>query len=372
MTVRRTYLDWNATAPLLPVARDAMVAALALIGNPSSVHAEGRAARAVVEAARADVAALVGARPENVVFTSGASEANAWVMRAGWDFIVASAIEHDSVRAYVPTGRLVGADPSGVADVAAMARAVLTHDRPISRGLITLQVANNETGVLQPVAEMAAFARAHGLASFTDAVQAIGRMPVDLSELGVDFLALSGHKIGAPKGVGALILRGGEHLDAMIKGGGQERRRRAGTENVAAIAGLGAAARWHRARSSDVAALAARRDRMERRLLALSPDALIVGRDVARLANTSLVQMPGHSAETTMIHFDLAGVALSSGSACSSGTVAASHVLTAMGMSANDARSALRISLGPTTTDDDIDHLCRVWERVAAPQPRAA
>jgi cysteine desulfurase len=372
MSADRTYLDWNATAPLRPQARAAMLAALDTIGNPSSIHAEGRAARALVEAARAEVAALVAARPSEVVFTSGATEANTWAMRAGWDFITASAIEHESVRAHVASADLVGADAAGVADVAAMARVVLQRASGFERGLMALQLANNETGVVQPVADMAAFARAHGLTSFTDAVQAVGRVPVSFHDLGVDLLSISAHKLGGPKGVGALIIRDGVDVPALIGGGGQERRRRAGTENVAAIAGFGAAARAAHADFADWLAVATLRDELERRVCAGVPGAVVFGRDAPRLPNTTLIATPGHSAQSLLIRFDLAGVAISSGSACSSGTVGASHVLAAMGVQPDLAQSALRVSLGPTTTPADIDQFYRTWERVVAHLRHAA
>ncbi len=246
MTAERTYLDYNASAPLLPEARAAMLAALEVCGNPSSVHAEGRHARAIVEAAREEVAALVNARPSEVVFTSGATEANAWAMGAGWDTVVVSGLEHESVRAPAASSgaRLVlfPATAAGIADLGA-AGAVLPAGAERGRAVLALQMANNETGVVQPVAAAAELATANGLALHCDAVQAVGRMPVDFAALGCDTMSLSSHKIGGPKGAGALVIRDGMTLAPLIAGGGQERRRRAGTENVAAIAGFGAAAR---------------------------------------------------------------------------------------------------------------------------------
>ncbi len=256
MTLRRTYLDHNATSPLRPEARAAMLSAMELCGNPSSVHAEGRRARAIIETAREQVAALVNAKPLEVVFTSGATEANAWVIGAGsWDTILSSGIEHDSVRGPIAASAAVnlplGVSMSGVIAVADIARFALSDARSSRRTLVALQMANNETGVLQPVAEVAAFAREHGLVLHTDAVQAAGKIAVDFKALDVDTLSLSAHKLGGPAGVGALIIRDGMKLGNLITGGGQERRRRAGTENFVGIAGFGAAAEAARAGISD-------------------------------------------------------------------------------------------------------------------------
>ena len=242
MSGERTYLDWNATAPLRPEARAACAAALDVVGNPSSPHAEGRRARAIVEDAREQVAALVGARPAEVVFTSGGTEANNAVLAAGWDTIVLSGIEHDSVLSPSRAGK------ARIVEMPVGRNGVVRPDRPVAadaisgRILLSLQIANNETGVIQPVTQVAAAAKAQGFFVHTDAVQAAGRIPVDVRALGVDFLTLSAHKIGGPKGIGALVIHERASLPAFIAGGGQERRRRAGTENVAAIAGFGAAA----------------------------------------------------------------------------------------------------------------------------------
>ncbi len=370
MADTRTYLDHNATAPLRPAARDAIVAALDAVGNPSSVHAEGRRARAIVEEARERVADLVGARPAQVVFTSGATEANACVLRAGWDAIVVSGIEHDSVLAParsgapavidVPAagdGRIVSA---GVSD--ALARA---PDGPRRRVLLALQLANNETGVIQPVAEVAALAREHGAAVHTDAVQAAGRIPLEFESLGVDTLSLSAHKIGGPKGVGALVLRDGLEIAPLITGGGQERRRRAGTENVPGIAGFGAAATAAKRDLADMSRIEALRDRLEREALDAAPGSVVIGRGAPRLANTTCLALPGAAAETLVIRFDLAGVAVSAGAACSSGKVGASAVLASMGLPADVARSAIRISLGWNTTAQDIDAFLAAWAVIA-------
>jgi cysteine desulfurase len=384
----RAYLDWNAGAPLRPEARTAMVAALDVIGNPSSPHTEGRRARAIVEDAREEVAALVGAKPAEVVFTSGATEANNAVLAGGWQAILLAGVEHDSVLA--PARRLAQAGRTRLLDLAVDASGVASAERVsdlagdlanevrgagAGRALVTLQIANNETGIVQPVAAVAAAARACGLSVHTDAVQAAGRIAVDFNELGVDYLGLSAHKLGGPKGVGALVIRDGAGLPAFIAGGGQERRRRAGTENVPAIAGFGAAAR---AAARELATLAsmervrALRDRAEAEIKAITPSAVVIGADAERLPNTTCIALPGAGAETLVIALDLAGVAVSAGAACSSGKVGASHVLEAMGLEPALARAAIRVSLGCGSTERDVTALAAAWAHVTARhRPRA-
>jgi cysteine desulfurase len=374
MNAPRTYLDWNATAPLRPEARAAMIAALDFTGNPSSIHAEGRKARALVNDAREKVAALVGAASADVVFASGATEANATVMAGGWDTI--SDIEHESVlhAAKATRARIVeipvGHD--GIVETGAIADEVLTGRHPLGRALITLQHANNETGIVQPVAEVAAFARAHGIAMHTDAVQTCGRLAVDVDALDVDYLSLSAHKLGGPKGVGALVLRNGAPLPNLLLGGGQERRRRAGTENITGIAGFGAATAAAKAEIATIDRQRLLRDRLEHHILAMTPDAVIIGRDVERLPNTTCVALPGGSAETLVIKLDLAGIAVSAGSACSSGKVGTSHVLRAMGTPPDLARAAIRISIGATTTADDVDRFLAAWTSITRTAAKAA
>jgi cysteine desulfurase len=374
----RTYLDYNATSPLRPEARAAMLAAMDAVGNPSSVHAEGRRARAIVETAREQVAALVGAKPLEVVFTSGATEANAWVINAGaWDTIFACDIEHESVRTPLAESRArivqVPVDANGVARVEAIASGVLCGPGASSSGgraLVLLQVANNETGVIQPVADVAHFAREHGLIMHTDAVQAAGRLPLDIATLGVDMMSLSAHKLGGPTGVGALIIRDGTKLTNLISGGGQERRRRGGTENVVGIAGFGAAAEAAGAELAQVARVRGLRDRLERE--ALTTGASIIGAAAPRLGNTTCLALAGLSAETLVIKFDLRGIAVSAGSACSSGKVGTSHVLAAQGLDPALARSAIRISLGWNTSDADVDAFLKVWADIVQSHRTAA
>jgi cysteine desulfurase len=373
----RVYLDWNATAPLRPEARAAIAAALEVLGNPSSVHAEGRAARHVVEQARERVAALVGAEPRNVIFTSGGTEANVLALTphiaCGADTaprgrLLCSAIEHASVRAggRFPPDRVeelpVGAE--GIVDLGTLERrlAELAGSRP----LVSIMHANNETGVVQPIAAAAALVHAAGGLLHVDAVQSAGKIACDIKELGADLVTLSAHKLGGPKGAGALILRSAELqvIEPMIRGGGQERGTRAGTENVAALAGFGAAAAAA-ALAEDGRRIKELRDRLEAGLKCATPAAIVFGAAAQRLPNTTLVTLPGLKAETALIALDLAGFAVSSGSACSSGKVAASHVLAAMGVPAGRAAGAIRVSIGHTTTEGDIDLFLRAWTKLA-------
>ena len=363
----RIYLDWNATAPLREEARTAALASLDLVGNPSSVHREGRAARHVIEQAREQVAALVGAAPRNVVFTSGGTEANvlALVPTAARDRLLVSAIEHPSVLAggRFPAGSVehLPVTGSGEVDLAALERRVAALE---GRALVSLMLANNETGVVQPVSQAASVVHAAGGTLHVDAVQAAGRIPCDINALDADLLTLSGHKIGAPKGVGALV--GRAPVDPLVKGGGQERGLRGGTENVAGIAGFGAAAAAARGGlASARGRMAALRDRLEAGLKGTSPQMIIFGAQSERLPNTTLFAVPGMKAETAVIAFDLAGVAVSAGSACSSGKVQPSHVLAAMGVPPQLATAAVRVSLGPGTTESEIERFIEAWINVS-------
>jgi cysteine desulfurase len=366
----RIYLDWNATAPLRKEARAAALAAFDVNGNPSSVHGEGRAARRLIELAREQVAALVGAQPRNVVFTSGGAEANmlALAPTAARDRLLVSAIEHLSVLAggRFPTGSVerLPVTGNGALDVAALERHLAALG---SRALVSLMLANNETGVVQPIAQAAQLVHAAGGILHVDAVQAVGRIPCDINALGADFLTLSGHKIGAPKGIGALIGRTELPLvDALIKGGGQERGLRAGTENVAGSAGFGAAAAAAREGfTAEAARMAALRDRLEAGLKAASPAVVIFGAECERLPNTTLFAVPGAKAETAVIALDLEGVAVSAGAACSSGKVQPSHVLSAMGVPPHLAGAGVRVSLGPSTTESEIDRFIEAWIKVS-------
>jgi cysteine desulfurase len=353
-----------------------MIAALDLQGNASSVHAEGRKARAVVETAREQVAALLHASPADVVFTSSATEANNAVLNSGWETIYVAEIEHESVLAGVACSNArivklpVGVD--GIVRVEALADDVLHGAHPIGKALVSLQMANNETGVIQPVAETAAFARAHGISVHSDAVQAAGRLEIDVEALGVDYLTISAHKLGGPKGVGALVLRNGAAARPLLVGGGQERRRRAGTENIAAIAGFSAAACEAQVEFGTVNRQSQLIRELEVALLLQTPEAVVIGREVPRLANTTCIALPGKTAEILVIRLDLAGIAVSAGSACSSGKVGASHVLAAMNLPVETTRGAIRVSIGPSTTETDIGAFLAAWNIITRSAALAA
>lgn len=351
---RETYLDWNATAPLRPEAAAAVADALALGGNPSSVHGRGRAARQLVEKGREAVAMLVGASTDGVVFTSGGTEANHLaLLGAGRERVLVSAVEHSSVLAAMSDAERIPVDRDGRVDRAALAVLLAADDRP---ALVSVMLANNETGVLQPIAEIAEIAHANGALFHCDAVQGAGKIKLSLAEIGADFLTLSAHKVGGPTGVGALVLAAGAEIVPLLRGGGQERNRRAGTENLGGIAGFAAAtsacdpAEYERVR--------ALRDQLE---TALPPDAVVIADGAARLPNTAAIAMPGMPAETQVIALDLDGVMVSAGAACSSGKVAPSHVLAAMGIAPEIADATIRVSLGWSTTEADIAHFLDSW-----------
>src|SRR3954447_21739879 len=368
----RVYLDWNATTPLRAEARAAMLAAYELIGNPSSVHAEGRQARGLVEYARAALAAAVGALPRNVVFTSAGTEANALALSPGLrgpsgrpvERLLVSAVEHASVLAggRFPADRIgqIRVTRSGVVDLGHLE--ALLRDGPPA--LVSIMAANNETGALQPVAEAAGIVHGAGGLLHVDAIQALGKIPFDIKALDADLATFSAHKIGGPKGVGALVVEEGvAGLEPLLRGGGQELNRRAGTENVAGIAGFGAAVRVAlEALPEDAERMASLRDRLENG--SRSMGATVFSSDVMRLPNTVLFTAPGLKAETAVIGFDLEGVAVSSGSACSSGKVQPSHVLSAMGYDPTVAQGAVRLSLGWSTEPDDINRALEAWRKL--------
>jgi cysteine desulfurase len=359
MTRRESYLDWNATAPLRPEAEAAIAATLRDCGNPSSVHGWGRAARQRVECAREAVAALVGANPEGVVFVSGGTEANHLALLGnGRERVLVSAVEHSSVLQAVPKAERIPVDANGIVNLAWLDGQLAADPRP---ALISVMLANNETGVIEPVAEVADIAHRHGSLFHCDAVQAAGKMPVDVAAIGADFVSLSAHKLGGPPGVGALIV--GERVDIapVIRGGGQERGRRAGSENLPGIAGFAAAASTALQRPSEYEPVRRLRDNLETSLLAIAPEAIVVGSSAQRLPNTSAIALPGISAETQIIALDLDRVMVSAGAACSSGKVGPSHVLQAMGVSPEIAGSTIRVSLGWSTTQAEIEHFLDAW-----------
>lgn len=384
MPARRLYLDHNASAPLLASAREAMLAALEIDANPSSVHAEGRKARALIDDARRSVARLCGARPEHVVFTSGATEAAAMLLSPDWTMgraplrmgrLYVSAADHPCVLNgggfALDRVCVIGVDSRGLFDLAALEAALSGHDTAQGLPLVAIHAANNETGVVQPVSRIAEIVRKAGGIFICDAVQAAGRLPIDISDAYADFLILSAHKIGGPKGAGAIV--GASDLmmpRPLIGGGGQERGHRGGTENVAAIAGFGAAADAANAALSDIDALAALRDRFEAAVLEFLPDATIYGKDAPRLANTVYFNIPGMKAETAQIAFDLAGISVSAGSACSSGKVGQSHVLKAMGFEGSGG--AIRVSIGPGTGEEELAGFREAIGQIASRRDRAA
>ncbi|WFU03554.1 cysteine desulfurase family protein [Rhizobium sp. CB3171] len=378
MAATRLYLDWNATAPLHPAARDAMLHALDLYGNPNSVHGEGRATRAAIEAARRQVASLTGAEPAHVVFTSGATEAANMVLTPEFRMgrtplaighLYISAIEHPALRegGRFPKEKIseIPVTSDGVVDLTALEAMLSAHDKASGLPMVAIMLANNETGILQPVHEAAKIVQAFGGLLVVDAVQAAGRVPIDINEIGADFLIVSSHKIGGPKGAGALVSRGEVLMPKpLIHGGGQEKGHRSGTENALAVVGFGAAAAAAVAEfESRNAAAAKLRDRLEEGMRLAAPDVIIHGEGGPRVPNTSFFTLPGLKSETGQIAFDLEGVAISAGSACSSGKVGESHVLMAMGC--DPKLGALRISLGFTTTEEDVERAIAAFARIA-------
>jgi cysteine desulfurase len=378
MAKRRLYLDHNATAPLLTAAREAMIAAMELPGNPSSVHAEGRTARAAVSRAREAVAGLVDVPSTQVSFTSGATEAANHVLTPDYRMgrsavkvsrLLVSAVEHPAV---LNGGRfspdqitILPVDENGLLRLDALADALARHDPSTGQAMLALQLANNETGVIQPVREACEMVRAHQGLVVVDAVQGAGRLPLSLSAIGADYLILSAHKIGGPKGIGALVSAGETLMPApLVTGGGQEKGHRGGTENMAGIVGFGAAAEAAVEALRDVADLARLRDMMEQGIRELAPDVIIHGSKAQRIANTSFFSLPGLKAETAQIAFDMEGAAVSAGAACSSGKIGESHVLKAMG--ADVGLGAIRVSLGRVHNQQDIERFFDIFKRINA------
>lgn len=387
MTKPSIYCDYNAGAPVRPEAAAAVARALEIGGNPSSVHGHGRAAKALIEDAREKIAAAIDAQAENVVFTSGATEALHLAIASlpiladeqppplsvteedvtpepPWlASLIVSEGEHDAVFEQAKTRRpiLLRLDRNGLADLEVLAVLLSAAPKP---ALVAVQLANNETGVIQPIARIAALCREHGAMLLVDAAQALGRVAVSIADLDATYLVLSSHKIGGPPGAGALVLAPGAPFVTTRFGGGQERGRRPGTENVAAIAGFGVAAEIAaRDAAREHARLARLRDRFESRL---PGDAVVFGKDAPRLPNTSNFALPGISAETAVIAMDLEGVAVSSGAACSSGKVRASRVLDAMGAPRDLAKAALRVSFGWSSEDGDVDAALVALSKIAA------
>ena len=369
----RIYADYNATAPLRPEAREAVIIALEHVGNASSVHGEGRRARGLVEAARDQVASAIGACRDDLIFVSGGTEAVAAPILGAANYapvgLITSDIEHDAVaslpgRNQLKHGRLL-AVPDGQIDLSSLR--VITRSMALAgiRPLISLMLVNNETGVIQPVAEAAEIVHAAGGLIHCDAIQGVGKIPVSVVELDVDYLSLSAHKIGGPQGVGAFYVKPGAPFVAIQSGGGQESGRRAGTENVAGVAAFGAAADAAVRDLASYQALARSRDAMEARLKLAAPGLVVHGGCAPRVAGVSCFGVEGLPSETQIMALDLAGIAVSAGSACSSGTVKPSRVLTAMGLGDTAARSAIRASFGWASQVSDFEALADAWLKMA-------
>lgn len=360
-----TYLDHNATTPLKPGARAAMLQVIDWPGNASSIHKAGREARRCIEQAREQLARLVNAGSKaTLIFTSGATEANNLALKgSGCERVLVSAIEHPSVLNARPDREIIPALPSGVIDLDALDKMLAGNDRS---ALISVMLVNNETGVIQPLDKVMAIAKRRGALVHSDAAQAAGRIPLDLQKLGVDYLTLSSHKIGGPQGAGCLILSNCVAVAPQQLGGAQEKNMRAGTENLAAIVGFGAAAELAAQDLDAFQKLAPLRDRLEAELAAAAPGLRVFGQDAPRVANTSLFALPGLLSETQLIALDLAGICVSNGSACASGSVRQSHVLRAMGAGAAEMAGALRISLGWNSTAKDVDCFLGAWTAMHA------
>lgn len=355
------YLDFNATAPIRSEVIDAMVAVMAAGGNPSSVHHKGRTARNRVEDARRQLAALIHCKPPEIIFTSGGTEANNFALQAFPDRrLIVSAQEHDSVLAPASprAPQLLPVGENGLVDLDLLESWLAGTAAP---ALVSVMYANNETGVIQPIAAIAAMAHDHGALLHCDAIQAVGKIAVDFAGLKVDMMSVSAHKFGGPQGAGALVVREGLVINAAVTGGGQELGRRAGTENVAGIVGFGVAAALAEKELEPYADVIRLRQMMEARLLDISPESRVYGQQAERLPNTCTVSMPGVPADLQVMSLDLAGIAVSAGSACSSGKVKASHVLKAMGAGDDEAGTAIRVSLGPTTTVEEIEAFIESW-----------
>jgi cysteine desulfurase len=353
------YLDFNATAPVRSEVAAAVARALEIGGNASSVHGRGRAARRAIEDARQQVAKLVAVRSEEVVFTAGGTEANNLALTgSGRSRILVSAIEHDSVMAVCSGAEIIPVNGNGLIDPVALSNLLAADETP---ALVSVMLANNETGVVQQIQALADVAHQAGALFHCDAVQAAGKTPVDAPALGIDLLSLSSHKLGGLQGVGALVVLNNVELAASVHGGGQERGRRAGTENLPGIIGFGVAAEIASHEASDQSRLAGLRDALESQVLAIAPDAEIHSSRANRIANTICLSMPGVEAETQVMSLDLAGVMVSAGAACSSGKVQTSHVLSAMGVDEDLAASAIRVSLGWSSVESDVDAFVAAW-----------
>lgn len=357
------YFDHNATTPLKPEAKDAMLSVLDMAGNASAVHKSGRQARRRLEEARINLGCLVNADSRAViVFTSGATEANNTVLKGcGAERFIVSAVEHPSVLNARKDADLIPVDKNGIVDLEKLEEMLSSID---CMTLVSVMLANNETGVIQPVKQVVELARKYGALVHTDAVQAIGRIPVDIQDLGVDYMTISSHKMGGPQGVGALVLANCVKVAPLLHGGAQEKSMRAGTENLAGIVGFGKTAELASVDIEDYQKLGALRDHIEQTITDVCPKIKILGKDSPRLCNTTLFTLEGVPSENQLLALDTAGIEVSNGSACASGTVKTSHVLEAMGLDPKEAQSAIRISLGWNTTKEDVEAFLKIWREV--------
>lgn len=357
------YLDYNAAMPLRPQALKEMQDILSLTGNPSSIHRFGHTLAMRIETARHQIAACLNAMPAEIIFTSGGTEANNLVLQShhknGYDILV-SAVEHDSVLKSLENVDIIPVDHQGIVDLDALAKILTQKTKPT---LVSVMLANNETGVIQPLKDIIAMAHHYNALVHTDAAQAVGRIECNFKNLDVDFMTLSSLKVGGPAGVGALIAREKLSLTPLLMGGGQERGKRAGTPNTAGICGFAAAIM--EAAQEDWSLCQILRDELERSLLHLTPEAYIFGQQSPRLPNTICISLPHNRSDKYVLMYDLEGIAISAGSACSSGKIKSSHVLKAMQASEVYINSAIRVSLGLQTTKVEIEEFCRIWQDIA-------
>lgn len=360
---KRIYLDYNATCPIRPEVITAVTEAMTIIGNPSSIHQEGRQCKKLIEQARAHIASLVSCTPKQVIFTSGATETNNMLLKgyAPHRRILIGATEHPSIVDGGVEAEQIPVLENGILDLDAL-KAMLESDlRPT---FVSIMMVNNETGVIQPIKEIGALLKNYDCIFYSDTAQATGRIPVHFPSMNVDFISLSSHKIGGPQGTGAIVMAKGTNPPTLLHGGGQERRQRAGTENVAGIHGFGLAAQLALDGLDDYQKLTTYQKQIEVALKASHPDLIINGETTPRVANTTSMCLKGFDASTLLMNLDLEGIAVSTGSACSSGSIKASYVLKAMGASDSQAKSGLRISTGWATTQDDIDAFISAWTNI--------
>lgn len=362
----RIYFDYNASAPLIADAMVLMSKIMQTPYNASSVHSFGREGRRYVEDARVQVAKLINAPSEQVIFNSGATEGNATILHHfathyPQERIITSTIEHPSIiEGGYPLTR-IPVTQEGLVDLAALENALKNGTKA---SLVSIMLVNNETGIIQPIKDIAALTHKYGALLHSDATQAAGRMPLDMQSLNIDFLTLSSHKIGGPQGIGALALRLCSETPTLLHGGGQEKSARAGTENTAGIAGFGIAAQYAQKNLDNYQTLKTYRDDLESQVKTISPECIFYGQNINRVVNTSLFSLPGVSSETLMMALDLENIAISNGSACSSGRVKPSQTLSAMGMSSNEASSAIRVSMGWNTQEHEIASFLKAWEKI--------